>query len=505
MADAHEFTWKALNQILKNIENKTLGSVDTKNVFEKTKTNPKITGIAGDVIEQSVLGYPPDSDQRPDLIIDGEFVELKTTGIKQVGKEKRLVAKEPASITAVSINQIVTEEFRTSAFWDKAEKILFVFYLYNSKKTVKAAEYADFIIKGSYYHLFKDDSVEIIEKDWLAIRDFLKDVHKKYVDEESRKLEYPLLSTKINKQLVYLDTAPKYPHPPRIRLRKRVMDMIVQEKFGKASLSLPDKYIRYSDVDRKCDELTRVYKGKSIAEILKSFDVEVDENKSVDICKQYAERAAVLMFGGKSVKKISDIELFQSFGYIGHTIAVTINGKRTEDVKLNSVDFNELLETEYFDEDKNEVRKKEFEDSDLYNYLHDNKMLCIVFQETVKEKKDHKVKLSENKFVGFRVIDLSNPQIIKAAKDAWNRARNTIFNGELKNVPILLKNGQQRYTPKTKIPMVAPNLPKSKEGLIFFRGTGGDAQKKNVVIEGIQMYYQNYWIKGDYIVKKLDL
>lgn len=37
--------------------NKTLGQVDVNNVFARTITHPKITGIAGDVVEQSILGY----------------------------------------------------------------------------------------------------------------------------------------------------------------------------------------------------------------------------------------------------------------------------------------------------------------------------------------------------------------------------------------------------------------------------------------------------------------
>ena len=78
----HFFHKKDLEKILDNAINKTLGDVDVNDVFNKTITNPKITGIAGDVIEQSVLGFPADSYQRPDLNVDGVDVELKTTGIR---------------------------------------------------------------------------------------------------------------------------------------------------------------------------------------------------------------------------------------------------------------------------------------------------------------------------------------------------------------------------------------------------------------------------------------
>ena len=106
MADNHVFKSARIEQILDSVTNKTLGEVDKKHVFDRTIANPKITGIAGDVIEQSVLGYPSDRDQRPDLEIDGVLVELKTTGIREGKKSGEIEAKEPVSITAVSIDKI---------------------------------------------------------------------------------------------------------------------------------------------------------------------------------------------------------------------------------------------------------------------------------------------------------------------------------------------------------------------------------------------------------------
>ena len=57
--------------------------MDKNRVFDKTVTNPKVIGIAGDVIEQSVFGYKANSKQIPDLNVDDEDVELKTIGIKE--------------------------------------------------------------------------------------------------------------------------------------------------------------------------------------------------------------------------------------------------------------------------------------------------------------------------------------------------------------------------------------------------------------------------------------
>lgn len=501
MDNSHFFHKDELIRLLDSIEGKTLGAVDTKNVFARTIENPKITGIAGDVIEQSVLGYPADSEQRPDLNVDGVLVELKTTGIRESGrgKKKEIAAKEPASVTAVSIDKIAKETFDDSAFYHKIENLLFVFYHYNSKVTVRAAAYADFLIRGHLFYKFSEDNLEIIRKDWQRIHDFIVNIQSKYTEEEAKKY-YPDLSTQINKELVYLDTAPKYPHAPRIRLRKRVVTMIVQERFGKHLEVLPDKYFGYEDVFKKCREISNVYKDKSIGEILNLKGVEFDSSKKHQT-KQFAELAIVKMFGGEA-NKMSQIELFQNFGIVGKSIAIKKNESRTEDMKMFAVDFSELIENEFEDEDMDSLREKVFEDSALYNYLHDNKLLCIVFQEDTADSKGY-INLYENKFLGFKLLELDVPELVASAKKVWEEARDTIINENLCDVPVLLKNGAYRYTPKTKVLMTAPNLPKSEENIVFFRGSGKDATQKNQVVNGVRMLKQYYWIKGSYLVERM--
>lgn len=500
MGESHFYHKNDLVSILNATVDKTLGEVDKNNVFDKTKSNPKITGIAGDVIEQSVLGYPADSDQRPDLDVDGVLTELKTTGMRLKKENGRFMyeAKEPASITAVSIPTIAKEAFYDSKFWHKVKDILFVFYHYESPKAVPAAEYADFHIRGYSFHEFSPDDIEVLKNDWQLIHDFISDIQERCDDEEAKK-EYPDLSTIINKKTTYLDTAPKYPHPPRFRLRKRVVTAIIREKFdGERFEKLPERYLGRSDVERKCSELMHQFKGWSMANILEYFGITVDKNAKA-FPKQYAEQVIVRMFGG-TVKKISKIEMFQKFGYIGKAITVSAKDTRTEDTKLFSVDFDELTD-ELIEDENGELREKVFEDSDLYHYLTDNKLLCAVFKENVPLE-NGKIVLGDNMFMGFKILDLSDNEILNEARKTWEETRALIKNGLLRFVPCLDDHGAQRYTPKTKVPMGAPNLPKSEDHLIFFRGTGRDATDK-VNINGIDMLRQDYWIKGSYLADRL--
>jgi hypothetical protein len=93
--------------------------------------------------------------------------------------------------------------------------------------------------------------------------------------------------------------------------------------------------------------------------------------------------------------------------------------------------------------------------------------------------------------------------LLGSAKGTWDTLRDLIINKKLKDVPVCLKNGEIRITPKTKIQMTAPNFPKSEDNLIFLRGSGKDATNKTQEVNGVKMLKQYYWIKGSYIVDRL--
>ncbi len=474
----HFFHRTDLEIILENILNKTLGEVDSNNVFDKTKTKPKITGIAGDVIEQSVLGLPADNKQRPDLDVDGVDTELKTTGIKLSKKgTNQYEAKEPMSITAVSPKQISCEVFEESNFWHKLQYMLLVYYHYDSDKTVKASEYAKFYIRGYEFHKFSKEDEACLKNDWEIVRDFIKQLQDSYEVPES---QYHRLSSELRNKLVYIDTAPKWPNSPRFRLKRQVVTSIVQSHFGNRLEQLPRSYTSFNDIDCKCHQLTKQYGGKTIVELVNELKVEGEISKSI------SEQIIVRMFGGKS-KKISKVELFNKMGVIGKSITLSATGARTEDMKLFTIDFEEWTD-----------RETTFEESMIYDYFANHQFICIIFEESSK----HSL-LSENRFIGFKRLTFSDEMIQNVVKKVWKEIRWLINENKLKeeidynkkNQPIINKNG----TIRTKV-----NFPKSKDNVVFVRGTGQDSHDKVVQLNGINMYRQNIWLKGSYVVELLE-
>ncbi|MEI3464117.1 MAG: MutH/Sau3AI family endonuclease [Bifidobacterium angulatum] len=141
MDDRHIFTKAEVESILNECHGKTLKEIDSAHVLQVSKKGNK--GYPGAIIEQSVFGYPADNKARPDLLIDGVEVELKTTGIYERGKGKdtSIEAKQPVSITGVKPSQIVNEDFESSVFWHKCAHLLFVYYWYAHYATPKDTFY----------------------------------------------------------------------------------------------------------------------------------------------------------------------------------------------------------------------------------------------------------------------------------------------------------------------------------------------------------------------------
>lgn len=471
----HCFTRADLDHRFSSIIGKTLGDVDKNHVFDKAIKHPKITGIAGDVIEQSVLEYPANSAKEPDLEVDGVPIELKTTGVRK--KEHGYEAKEPMSITAVSIGKIEKENlFEESAFWEKCEHMLLVFYHYLAKNNVPAIEYKAFPIVGYTFNEFTEEDKATLKNDWKMIRDFIRELSS-MPDPES---EYPRLSSELRDKLAYIDTAPKYPHPPRFRLKRNFVSSLVRRYFDKERATLDSTYSSYDSFYGRCHSITELYGNKNIGQIAELLGVMAPKTKSA------AEYVIVRMFGG-SGKKLNNIDFFRKYSIRIKTLTLSSSDKRTEDMKLFPLDFDEVSNPDLM-----------FEESSFFEYFFNQHFLFPIFKEPFPE-----CPLSENIFLGFKEMMFSESFIDEVAKPLFCNIQRLIVNHELKNVPCYTKNGRLRINKKTGTIMSAPNFPKSRDGVLFIRGGGNDSLDKKEYIEGVSMYYQTVWCKGTYIVSEL--
>ncbi|MFD1243876.1 MutH/Sau3AI family endonuclease [Paralysiella testudinis] len=484
----HHFTKSEIDNILFATIGQTLGQVDKNHIFDKTLHQPKITGIAGDVIEQSVFGYPADNKSEADLSVDGQAVELKTTGLKRVSSRDKsghkLEAKEPMSITAVSPGSIIREhDFYESQLWHKLENLLIIYYLYDSATTVTSAEYAHFPIQGYHFHQFSADDQKIIENDWNIIRNFIVFVAANGLDKE---VEFPKLS-KLRSRMAFLDTAPKYPHPPRFRLTRSVVTSIARKHLGETFEPLLPQlhFSTFMELDTILSELTQQYHGKSIASIAQEMGVDLPRTTSGKVAKHASSILIARMFS-QSAAALEDIELFNKFGICYKTITLNPQGYRTEDTKFLKVDFQEWTD-----------KSIGFEDSFIYSFFAEQKFLFAIFKE---QTKNHSYE--NNIFIGFKRIMFDDDFLNDEVKKTWERVRVLVNENLLTNDKLYNKDGYPRIN-KTGIQQEALNLPKSGHYALFLRGSGSDSTKKPEQVNGIQMYYQYFWLQGRYLVNML--
>lgn len=506
----HKFDKTDLIQRFNAILEKTLEEIDNIGMFEHVLHEDfKLQkGIAGAVIEQCVLKYPPDTKQEADLIVvdNGKNVdtELKVTGmrISNDGGKAHFIAKEPMSITAVGIYELDQQTFCTSHFWNKLEHMLIVYYLYDSDEAVKPYDYKNFPVKGYEFHEFEESDKQTLANDWRRVHSLICDIIRNNPGtrdkewKERIKQEYIEKHGQLRNVLSYIDLAPKF--PPRFRLKKPTVNTIIAKHFGYELEQLPGRYTSISDIEIKIMELTKQYRGKTIGELADLFGVpkrtkDGKENKGI------AEQIIIKMFGGTS-SKMNQIELFQSFGLIGKSITVTSSGGRTEDMKLFHVHFDDIQQTTITDDDGT-TRLFSFEDSEMYSYFTDNELLCIVFEEP-----SHDAPLAANIFKGFKRLVFSEAFIDKYVRNVWKDTRDKVLNRTLVDVIQTKKDGSVKTISNGEVSS-APNFMKSSQNSVFFRGSGEDSSLKNKTecVNGIKMLPQYIWIKGTAIIDELDI
>ena len=525
----HRYEKEDLINRCDNVLGKTFGEIDNKGLFEHVYEEGfnLQKGIAGTVFEQCVLGYDPDTRQEADLVVieNGAELdtELKVTGMRtsDVGG-RHFVAKEPMSITAVGVYDLADQTFYDSHFWNKLEHMLIVYYHYLSETAVPPYEYKDFPIKGYEFHEFDETDKETLKQDWTYVHQMCTDIISEYPGprnnewKEAIKQVYIERHGSLRRLLSYIDLAPTF--PPRFRLKKSTVDVMISRHFGYSLEQLPGRYTTVSDIDAKCDELTSLYSGRTIGEIAGLLGVPVlsrtgRENKGI------AEQVIVKMFGGES-EKLNQVELFQRFGIIAKSVAVTPAGGRTEDMKLYHIDFGEMIQDTVVDEDGT-TRPFTFEDSELYAYFADHEFLCILFEEPaieylrdpntneyVRNPASHKkilVKhpLAMNKFLGFHRVVFSDEFIETSVKRLWEDTRAKILNHTLEDVIQRDSQGRPRLLSNGEVSS-APSFMKAAENDVFIRGSATDSSMRNKTeqINGIPMIPQFIWIKGTSIAKE---
>ena len=505
VTEDRRYTKAQVLEILSGAIGKTLGEVDKSHQFARTEDNPKITGIAGDVIEQSVFGYARDSKQECDIEIDGVLTELKTTGVRipktdlkkiegKTGHEYNIYlgAKEGISITGVTFEPEIQTDFSTSHFWEKSEHLLIVFYEYKSYGAIPASEYARFPIVDYCYNQFSDEERAKLCNDWEIVRDYLQSIYNEYSDSEERNKHLVGFTHLLRPNLLLIELVPAFKkkttgsyQKPRYRLKKTFVDYIVRGHFDKSrqesEVSLKESFASFAQLDERCHAITAQYKGKTFAQLKEELSINAEISQ-----KDFGAQCVLKMFDANCAK-LNQISDFTKAGIIAKTITTTPSGGRTEDMKLSHIDFGEWA-----------AEDMEFQDSDVYSYFSEHSFLCPIFCENEESNP------SKTTFEGFKRFSFDDAFLENEVKRTWDDSRYLIHNNKLKWEYKYDINGKKKKN-KSGSYMGAPNFPKSANYQVFFRGGANDSREEArlEVVNGIHMLPQYFWLKGSYIAEKL--
>ena len=504
VSDDRKYTKEFVCNLLESVKGKTLGEVDSSHQFARTAISEKITGIAGDVIEQSVFKYERDSKQECDIEVDGVLTELKTTGVRvpksdvknakgKIGYEYNILlgAKEGISITGVTFEPNIQTNFWTSHFWEKAEHLLIVFYEYKSYDVVPASAYADFPIVDYCFNSFSQDEKAKLQSDWEIVRDYLQKIYSENTSFESRYEKLVGFTHVLRPNLLLIELVPGFKkrgsgsyQKPRYRLKQTFVDSIVRGHFNhsRASLdvTLKESFSSFAELDKRCHSLTLEHRGKTIKQLKEEFGIASDS-------KSIAALSIISMFGAEC-KRLNQISDFTKVGIIVKTITLKENGGYTEaGMKLQHVDFEEWAD-----------RDIDFEESAVYQYFCEHSFLCPIFCEHDSNNPE------KTTFEGFKRFAFDESFLYGEVQRMWQDSRNLIHRNELVWEYEFDNEGNKRIN-KSGSYMGAPNLPKSAEYTVFFRGgaSASTDSTRTECVNGIRMLPQFFWLKSDYLVQKL--
>lgn len=359
-------------------------------------------GGLGQLIEKYLFGIDNNSDSEPDFMPAG--IELKVTPYKKI-KDGKLSAKERLVLNIIDFETEYKNEFKSSHFWFKNNKIELLWYLWEPNKDKK-----DYIITHEkLLELANNEDLKQIEKDWNTIIDKIKQGKAHEISEADT---------------MYLGACTKGANAKSLRtqpfseikatqrafcFKTSYMTQLVRKYIG--NYDNVEKVLKNKDdtFDNFVDKVINKYKGKTQTELMEEFDI---KSKAKNIFSMIINR----MFNVKS--KLKETEEFQKAKIIPKTIRVEENGNIIESMSFPYFDFKQIAKTN-------------FEDSDLKEELETTKYMFFIFK---KEK-------SEYIFKGIKLWNMPETIIDTKVKGMYNKTKKIIETGNIVNH--IDKNGRK--------------------------------------------------------------
>ena len=410
-------------------------------------------GAIGTVIEESWFGYTPNSESEPDFPEAG--VELKVTPYLR-GK-KGIRAKERLVCNIINYMKEYDKTFQTSAFWHKCNTMLLMSYEHLADK-----EKGDFQIDEAILFSFPEKDLRIIEHDWETIMGKVR-TGRAHEISEGDTLYLGACTKGANASSIRQQPFSGIPAKQRAySLKASYMTQILRKYiFGQETDS---RIIKSADILRK-----KTFEEYILDKVRPYYGLTQDELKlKLGVNSKAKNINGLLLARMLGVSgRIADTEEFQKAGIIPKTIRVEKNGKIKENMSFPKFDFIKLSQ------------EKDWETSELYNYLAPTKFMFVIFQ-----------KQDSGEYTFDRVMFWNIPnEDLEEVRRVWQKTVQTIRRGVT-----LIPSGHR----------VKNDLPKQAESPVaHVRPHGRDGADVSPLPDGRMMAKQCFWLNNTYIAEQI--
>src|SRR5574344_185557 len=349
-------------------------------------------GGLGQLVEKYLFGMDNNSHSEPDFMKTD--IEIKNRWYKKI-KGGKLSAKERLVLNIIDYMNEYKNEFRSSHFWYKNNKIQLLWYLWEANKDKK-----DLIITNEeLFELEKNEDLKQIEEDWKFITNKIKDGKAHEISEADT---------------MYLGACSKGANASSTRKQPFNDIPAMQRAFcfkNSYMTQLVRKYIGdYSNVEKVLKSTTNTfnefvndiinkYKGKTQKELMNEFNI---ESNAKNINNMLISR----MFNVKS--KLSETEEFQKAKIIPKTIRIEENGRIKESISFPYFKYTDII-------------NQNWENCELREELETTKYMFFVFK---KSGKDYI-------FKGIKLWNMPDFDLETSVMEMWTSTYNTIKSGNI--------------------------------------------------------------------------
>jgi DNA mismatch repair protein MutH len=406
-------------------------------------------GQLGHLIEEYLFHQKPHNDPEPDFKEAG--VELKVTPIKKL-KNGLYSSKERLVLNMIDYENENVDNFEKSSFWKKNKRLYILFYEY-----IKGLPKSEYKIHDELMHVFSEEDLKQIQKDWEVIASKIKNGEAHLISESDT---------------FYLAACTKGIDGSKTKSQRNNKEEAKGRAYSLKSSyvtgqirKLKDKTIfsitkgSNQDLESYISNRIKPYLTKPLSELLRIFEI---TSKAKNVNEQII--AAILGYKGK---KLSNAEEFIKGSVRFKTIVLDNKLNLKESMSFENFKFEEII-------------LENWNDSTLREYFLTTKFAFSVF----------KGPKSNPTFLGIKFWNMQEDIIDTELKQVWEKTVQVIKEGRVYK----MDNSNVSNFPKLKDSKVCHVRPKGRNSLDVYLLPKADQKTGRTTYTK-----QCFWLNASYI------